>query len=293
MRESRDELAPPSRRIAAGRRHDPGARRRSGHGPAARQDRLHDPDPARRVPDREPERVRERAGCDGLRGHLARRAEPRRPAAQPDGGPDQHQARRDHHERGRFRRDRPGHREGARSRHQGAQFRPADPQHAVRPHLGRRHGRDRPDRRGRDDPAADREERQRQGQGAADPGRSRRQLHARYPEGLRAGDGREGARRGDHQQGGDAVDRRQCRQGVRGPDSGEPRHRPGVRPRRPPDRADRRDHGSQGHEARADDADGLERRAGRRSTISARAGSRPRSSSRPSPRSTASPCSCR
>ena len=41
---------------------------------------------------------------------------------------DQHQARRDHHGRGRFRRDRARHREGARGRHQGAQFRPADPQ---------------------------------------------------------------------------------------------------------------------------------------------------------------------
>ena len=59
-----------------------------------------------------------------------------------------------------------------------------------------------------------------------------------------------------------------------------------------PDRADRVDHGSQGHEAgRHDDAG---RRAACRwhSTTSARAGSRPRSSSRPSPRSTASPCSC-
>ena len=95
----------------------------------------------------------------------------------------------------------PGHREGARGRHQGAELRPADPFHAVRPDLGRGHGRDRPSRGRRGDRAADGEVRQPEGQDAADPGRPRRHLHARHPEGLRGGDGQGGAGRRDHQQG--------------------------------------------------------------------------------------------
>ena len=260
-RDNRDDPHPsPSGRAA--RRRSSDRPLRPGAGAAAWQGHLLHPDPARRVPERQPGRIPERAGCDGLRGHLARRAEPRRPPAQPARGRDQHQARRDHHERRRLRRDRPGHREGACGRHQGAELRPADPFHAVRPDLGRGHDRDRPSGGCRGDRTADGEVRQPEGQDAADPGRPRRHLHARHPEGLRGGDGQGSAGRRDHQQAGDAVGAHQCRQGVRGPDAGEPRHRPGVRAFRAPDRADRVDHGSQGQEAGRHPDARLQRHAG-------------------------------
>ena len=63
----------------------------------------------------------------------------------------------------------------------------------VRADLGRGHGRDRPGGGRRGDPAFDRAPWRAHRHGAADPGRSRRQLHARHPAGLRGGDG--GARR--------------------------------------------------------------------------------------------------
>ena len=69
------------------------------------------------------------------------------------------------------------------------ELRPPDPQHGVRADLGRRHGRDRPGRGRRGDPAFDRAPWRARRPGAADPGRSRRQLHARHPAGLRGDHG--------------------------------------------------------------------------------------------------------
>ena len=131
------------------------------------------------------------------------------------------------------------------------------------------------------------------GQGAADPGRSRRQLHPRHPEGLRGAHGRRGARRRDRHQRGDAVGGRERRHDPRGPAPGQPRHRPDLRARRASDRAAGRDPRGRGQAARRDHDDGLERRPGRPRQHPLAAGSRSRSSSRSTPRSTASRCSRR
>ena len=142
------------------------------------------------------------------------------------------EARRRHPRRGRLRRDQGRHREDARRRHPGDDLRPADHLDAERPHLGRRHRRDRPHRRRRGGPAADREARLAQGQGAADPRRSGRPLHARHPEGLRGEDG--GPSGGHHHHpGGDAVGgRRNAGNIAPGPAPDQSRHRPDLHPRR-------------------------------------------------------------
>ncbi len=224
---------------------------------------LHDPHAARRVPDRGQKGGRGHDRGAGLQGGLARCAEPGRPAAQPARGRDQPQARRRNHERRRLRRDRAGDREGARGRHQGAELRPADPLDQVRADVRRRHGGDRAGGRRRGGAAAQGTARQCQGQGAADPGRSGRQLHPRHPERVRGGDGQGGPGRGDRHQGGDAMGGHQRRPGVRGPAPRQPRHRPRLLPCRPPHRTDRGDHGGQGHEARPDHDDGQQRSTGR------------------------------
>ena len=180
-----------SNACGGGRRDRPrgigGRRRRAGD---EGQDLLSRPDPARRVPDGLDRRHHQVHEGRRLRGRLARRPEPQRSAAQPDRRRDQPEAGGGHPRGGRFRRRQDRHREDARRRHPGHDLRPPDHLHAVRPHLGRRHGGDRPYRGHGDHPAADREIRLGEGQGAADPRRSGRPLHARYPEGFRGEDGR-------------------------------------------------------------------------------------------------------
>ena len=174
------------------------------------QDLLSRADAARRVPDRLDRRHHQVHEGRRLRGGLARRAEPVDDAAEPDRRRDQPEAEGRHPGRGRFRRGQGRHREDARRRHPGDDLRPADHLDAVRLHLRRRHRRDRPYRGRRDRAAADREARLAEGQGAADPRRSRRPLHPRYPEGLRGEDG--GPPGGDdHHAGGHAVGGRQRR----------------------------------------------------------------------------------
>ena len=205
-------------------------------------------DAARRVPDRLDRRDHQVHGRRRLRGGLARRAEPQRPAAQPGRRRAEPRAVRRHPRRGRLRRDQARHREAARRRHPGDDLRPPDHLDAERPHLGRRHRRDRPYRRRRGGAAADREARLGQGQGAADPRRPGRSLHPRHPEGLRGEDGGPPGRH-HHHPGRDAVGGHERRQHRAGPAADQPRHRPDLQPRGAPLR--RRGRRARGRRARS------------------------------------------
>ena len=144
-----------ARRRAAGSR--AGARGAAGGGAAAGHHLLHDPDAARRVPDREPEGDRGRVWRDGLRGGLARRPEPGRSAAQPARGRDR-AAAPDAIIMNAVDFDAivPGVEEARAAGIPVLNYDRQIRKHRVRADLGRRHGRDRPGRGRRGDPAPDR-----------------------------------------------------------------------------------------------------------------------------------------